>query len=59
MSPENLMELDTPAPGSRCMGIVLGTKLKKRLTKLAKEEDRSLSSLIRTLIIEALTARNK
>lgn len=42
-----------------CTGIRLGKKLKKQLQKLAKKEDRSVSSIIRTLIIEALAARDK
>lgn len=40
------------------MGIVLGIKLKKKLQKLAEREDRSVSSIIRILISEALEARN-
>lgn len=48
-----------PPAGERSMGIVLGSKLKKRLRKLSKAEDRTLSATIRVLLVEALVARDE
>lgn len=45
-------ELENPR-----VGIILGSSTKKRLKRIAKLEERTLSGLIRTLIAEALEAR--
>lgn len=60
MKVDNYIEdqLREDTKNSRCMGIVLGTKLKKRLRKIAEKEDRPLSYVIRVLLVEALEARN-
>jgi predicted transcriptional regulator len=55
----NGLEKEREVQGAACMGIRFGPKLKKELQKLAKEQERSVSYVVRMLIIEALASRNR
>lgn len=47
---------DGPTPS---MGIILGEELRARVREMAEKEDRTISSMIRVLLIEAMESRRK